>query len=98
MERKTIDLSTGEEVTHTLTPEEEAEFIAQNTPSPEQVSNNVKNQINSMERVELMPRATREFMLTFLELNFTPAQLERNKGYTKIKAFDTQISDLRKLL
>ncbi len=55
----------------------------------------IADQINQLERSQLMPRATREFMLLFMESNFTPAQLADNPGYQAVKAFDDQIAALR---
>lgn len=55
----------------------------------------IRAQIKSMEQAQLMPRATREFMLLFMETSFTPAQLAQNIGYVGIKAFDAQIKALR---
>ena len=55
----------------------------------------IRAQIKAMEQAQLMPRATREFMLLFMETSFTPAQLAQNIGYVGIKAFDAQIKALR---
>ena len=44
--------------------------------------------IERLERENMMPRATREFMLTYMELNATAAQLAANVGYQKVKALD----------
>lgn len=52
-------------------------------------------QIMELERQQLMPRATREFMLLFMETQFTPEVLALNPGYMAVKAFDNQIKDLR---
>jgi len=52
-------------------------------------------QIKSLETEKMMPRATREFMLLFLEASFTPEQLSQNIGYAGVKAFDNQIKALR---
>lgn len=59
---------------------------------PKQV---IKDQIDALERQQMMPRATREFMLLFMESNFTPSQLSANPGYQAVKAFDSQIAALR---
>lgn len=48
-----------------------------------------------MEREQLLPRATREFMLMFMEANATPEILAVNPGYQAVKAFDLQIVALR---
>ena len=55
----------------------------------------IRAQIKALEQAQLMPRATREFMLLFMETSFTPAQLAQNIGYVGIKAFDAQIKALR---
>lgn len=58
-------------------------------------SSTIQSQIEAMEREQLMPRATREFMLLFMETNFTPELLAVNPGYQAVKAFDNQIVALR---
>lgn len=55
----------------------------------------IRAQIKKLEQDQLMPRATREFMLLFMETSFTPAQLAQNIGYVGMKAFDAQIKALR---
>jgi hypothetical protein len=55
----------------------------------------IKAQIASLEQSQLMPRATREFMLMFMEANATPEILAANFGYQAVKAFDLQIKALR---
>ncbi|MCT6721743.1 hypothetical protein [Acidovorax sp. K2F] len=61
----------------------------------------VKLQIETMEREQLMPRATREFMLTFmeaqaLEMGVTQETLmAKNALYRRVKQFDDQITALR---
>lgn len=47
--------------------------------------------IERLERENMMPRATREFMLSFMEASFPPAQLATNIGYQKVKALDDQL-------
>jgi len=74
---------------------------AGNTPEPADLpskSELIQAQIESLERAQLMPRATREFMLTFMELNAPAEVLEVNPGYQAVKAFDNQIKALRDLL
>lgn len=73
-------------------PEEVAAWVSARTPDPKDV---IRAQIKAMEQAQLMPRATREFMLLFIETSFTPAQLAQNIGYVGIKAFDAQIKALR---
>jgi len=55
----------------------------------------IRAQIKKLEQEQLMPRATREFMILFMETSFTPAQLAQNIGYVGIKAFDNSIKTLR---
>lgn len=58
----------------------------------------IRAQITNMEREQLLPRATREFMLMFMEANATPEILAVNPGYQAVKAFDLQIAALREQL
>lgn len=53
------------------------------------------DQIRTLETQQLMPRATREFMLLSMESMFTAEQLALNPGYVAVKAFDVQIAGLR---
>lgn len=55
----------------------------------------IQYRINDLERHQLMPRATREFMLMFMEQNAPPEVLAVNPGYQAVKAFDEQIKKLR---
>ena len=64
----------------------------QPAPNPKDA---IRAQIKKLEQDQLMPRATREFMLLFMETSFTPAQLAQNIGYVGMKAFDAQIKALR---
>jgi len=54
--------------------------------------------IYSLESSTLLPRVTREFMLTFFAAQATAAGVdpESSPAYAKVKALDTQISELRK--
>lgn len=58
----------------------------------------IRAQIKQLEAEQLMPRATREFMLTFMEMNAPAEVLAVNPGYQAVKAFDNQIKALRDLL
>ncbi len=58
-------------------------------------SDTARAQIELLERQQLLPRATREFMLMFMEANATPDILAVNPGYQAVKAFDLQIAALR---
>lgn len=55
----------------------------------------VQQEIEALERTQLMPRATREFMLLFMEQSFPAEALAANPGYMAVKAFDDQIKVLR---
>lgn len=55
-------------------------------------------QIRALEVDQLLPRATREFMLLTMEADYTPEQLAQLAGYVKLKAFDTQIAALRAIV
>ena len=48
----------------------------------------VLSEIIDLERSQMMPRATREFVLAFMENTSTPEQLAANIGYVKVKVFD----------
>ena len=73
---------------------------AGNTPEPADPApiEPVADQITRLEREQLLPRATREFMLAYLETTYTAEQREANIGYKKLKAFDESIKGLRSKL
>lgn len=77
--------------------EEEAEALR---PKPLESDSKdvIRAQIKQLEAEQLMPRATREFMLAFMELNAPAEVLAVNPGYQAVKAFDNQIKALRDLL
>jgi hypothetical protein len=54
--------------------------------------------IRALELDQLLPRATREFMLLTMESDYTPEQLAMLEGYVKLKAFDTLIAGLRAIV
>lgn len=70
-------------------------FAAPPPPTPSEEATLIKQQIAALEASQLMPRATREFMLLLSESMFSPAQLAANPGYQAVKAFDLQIKALR---
>lgn len=55
----------------------------------------IQSQIDDLEQQQIMPRATREFMLMFMEANAPAEVLAVNPGYQAVKAFDNQIVALR---
>ncbi|CAM8658700.1 hypothetical protein MCEMIEM13_01533 [Comamonadaceae bacterium] len=55
----------------------------------------IRAQIAALEQKQLMPRATREYMLLDLEYRFPAEVLAVNPGYQAVKAFDEQIKALR---
>lgn len=68
-----------------------------NTPEPADIPDPkiaIRAQITSLEQAQLMPRATREFMLLFVEQN----NLTAMPGYAPLKAFDDEIVALRNQL
>ena len=68
-----------------------------NTPEPADIPDPkeaIRAQITSLEQAQLMPRATREFMLLFVEQNGLTAM----PGYAPMKAFDDEIVALRNQL
>lgn len=60
-------------------------------PDPKEA---IRAQISNLEQAQLMPRATREFMLLFVEQNGLTAM----PGYQPLKDFDNQIVALRNQL
>lgn len=69
--------------------------ILATTNPPLDAKSVITQKIDQLERSQLMPRATREFMLLFMEGNFTVEQLALNPGYQAVKAFDNSIIALR---
>lgn len=90
-----INLQTGQETVRDYTQEELDAIAALPQPDPKDA---IRAQIKQLESEQLMPRATREFMLAFMELNATAEVLAVNPGYQAVKAFDNQIKALRDLL
>ena len=72
-----------------------------NTPEPADIPDPkkaIRSEIANLERTQLLPRATREFMLLAMEAQAPAAVLALNPGYAAVKAFDTQIAQLRAML
>ena len=90
-----------DERTHVVTEElVDGELRIINTPKPaemlaEAAKQQAKAEIERLEREQMLPRATREFMLTFMELNASAEVLAANYGYRAVKAFDEDIKRLR---
>ena len=57
-----------------------------------------RNQITALEYAQIMPRATREFMLGYMEERAPAEQLAQLPAYVKLKAFDNQIAALRAIV
>lgn len=76
-------------------PEEPVEPVEPVEPPPQDPKDAIRAQIKALEVEQLMPRATREFMLTFMEMNAPAEVLAVNHGYQAVKAFDNQINALR---
>lgn len=75
--------------------EEETTIIRLKQQTAPSAAELIQSQITQLEQQQLMPRATREFMLLFMEQSFTPDQLAANFGYQAVKTFDLQIAGLR---
>ena len=100
-----IDLQTGETTERSLTPEEIAAIPVPAPPSPAE-------QIARLERENMLPKATRKFMLSFMEetaiqqgagQGLTAEQslallAAGNPGYAAVKALGDQIEALEALL
>jgi hypothetical protein len=66
-------------------------------PTAAQVKAQIQSQIDFLESQQLLPRITREFMLSAAEAQAKAAGVDPNVnvGYAKLKEFDTQIAGLR---
>jgi hypothetical protein len=91
-----LDGSQDEHIPADFVPATDAQVQAIQNPPPKPVDPKAaaKAQIDALELQQLMPRATREFMLLFAEAN----NLTTVPGYAPLKAFDNQIKDLRSRL
>jgi hypothetical protein len=102
---KAVNVATGDVAIVEMTADELASITAVKIRS-------VAAEIDALERQHLMPRAQREFMLTYMETEAAKAGAEqgltpeqsvavlraRNAGYRKVKELDEQIAALRGLL
>jgi hypothetical protein len=78
--------------------DEEAEAIrVANLPAVDP-KDAIRAQIKAMEDRENLPRVSREFMLGTFEAQFPANVLAQHEGYTRLKAFDAQITELRNQL
>ena len=73
---------------------------AGNTPEPADVPDPklaIKAQIEALEAQQLLPRITREFMLSAAQAQAAAAGVDpmQNVGYAKLKQFDELIASLR---
>ena len=69
-----------------------------NTPDPADVPDPkaaIRSEILNLERTQLLPRATREFMLLAMEAQAPAEVLALNPGYVAVKAFDNLIAEQR---
>jgi len=76
---------------------------AGNTPKPADIPDPkeaIRTQIAALETKQLLPRITREFMLSATEEHAQAAGVDpmQNMGYRKLKEFDVMISRLREQL
>jgi hypothetical protein len=60
----------------------------------------IKQEITGLEAEQILAfaRLTREFMLGWAEMTYTPAQLAQNIGYQRLKAFDQALAAKRSQL
>jgi len=94
-----LNITTGAYVNPENNPEYLAWLSEGNTPAKaDPIIRDIKSEIAQLETQQMMPRVTREFMLSFTEAAYTPEQLALNIGYTKLKAFDEEVKALRELL
>lgn len=89
----TVNLTTGEVIEQPLTAEQLEELQNRTVPLNEQALA-IRAEIKRREDEENMPKATRVFMLQFLESQFTIEQLSLNPLYTKIKTFHDEMGVL----
>jgi len=75
-----------------------AEGNVATAPATEGHNPPIMRQMDQLEHAAILSRPTREFMLLYMEANFTPQQLAANFGYQAVKAFDGQITALRNQL
>ena len=68
--------------------------------TPEEINTGIAAQIADLERATLMPRATREFMLTFFAATAASQGVDpmTSPAYVKVKALDDQIAALRRAM
>ncbi len=69
-------------------------------PTSEEINASISTQIAGLEQATLMPRATREFMLTFFAATAASQGVDpmTSPAYVKVKALDDQIAALRRAM
>jgi len=69
-------------------------------PTPAEINASINAQIAGLEQATLMPRATREFMLTFFAATASSQGVDpmTSPAYVKVKALDDQIAALRRAM
>ena len=101
MEMLRLDLGPDALKHKALMDEVAATYTPPPPPTPEEVAAKVRAEtqalIDSLERQYMMPRITREFVLTAAEREAAALDVDPklNKGYAALKAFDDQIVALR---
>lgn len=94
MQRIEVNVLTGEHLVFDLTPEEIAALPAPVAIDPKIA---IQAQIDELERTQLLPRISREFML----LQFASVATQQgvdpmtNIAFSRLKAFDDQVAALR---
>ena len=94
MQRIEVNVMTGEQRVVDLTPEEIAALPVYVPPDPRIA---IQAEIDDLERTQLLPRITREFML----LQFAAVAAQQgvnpmtNIAYARLKEFDDQVAALR---
>jgi hypothetical protein len=96
MQYTEFNLETGALSTVVLSPEEEAAYLS-NVPPPPDPRKLVLDQIETMEKDQMLPRITREFMLLQFQAVAAAQGVDpmTNAAYVKLKQFDDQIATLR---
>jgi hypothetical protein len=90
------------EETYFRNEQDAAPYVVYTRKSDEQLKElhnaRVRAEIAALEGSQLMPRATREFMLLSMEAQAPAEVLAEHYGYRVVKAFDSRIAALREQL